>query len=303
MSMRRGRFDPRAAPRRPKRVRLVGRRRQDAEVANAAVLMAGARAGVWAAFAAGLLLGSAHVAPAAAQARGGAAATTFTVRIENVARRVLPLPNGAVADIPLSPGVWAVHTAGNPIFTPGELQSGAGLKGLAEAGMAAAFAPNLRGLPGVRAAGAFETPQGRARGSMTTNRSEGGGVHTTRMLQAGQHFEFTVTAQPGDRLSLALMLAQSNDGLVATGGAGIALFDGSGRPLSGDITAAFSLWDVGTEVNEEPGVGRNQGLRQGAPHAGDPERRPVRPLVEAEYGDRWPPVERIVKVTIRPGRP
>jgi hypothetical protein len=225
-------------------------------------------------------------------------ATTFLVRVENVARRVLALPSGADADIPLSAGVWAVHTGPNPIFTPGEVQGGIGLKGLAEAGMAGAFAPNLLAQPGVRSAGAFETPMGRPRGMPSMDRSQGGGANTSRMLQAGQHFEFTVTARPGDRLSLALMLSQSNDGLVANDGEGMALFDGAGRPLGGDITARLGLWDAGTEANEEPGVGRNQGLRQGAPHAGDPERRPVRPMAGAEYGDRWPPVDRIVKVTI-----
>jgi hypothetical protein len=242
--------------------------------------------------------------PVAAQRPGARAAAaegeglTFVVRVENVARRVLALPTGVEADIPLSSGVWAVHTGPNPILTPGEVQAGIGLKGLAEAGMAGAFAPNLLGQPGVRSAGAFEAPQGRPRGRMTMDRSEGGGANTSRMLQAGQHFEFTVSARPGDRLSLALMLSQSNDGLVATDGAGIPMFDANGRPVSGDVTGQLSLWDAGTEVNEEPGVGRNQGLRQGAPHAGDPEQRPVRLMAEAEYGDRWPPVERIVKVTI-----
>jgi hypothetical protein len=120
------------------------------------------------------------------------------------------------------------------------------------------------------------------------------------MLQPGQRFEFTLTAQPGDRLSLAMMIAQSNDALIATGPDGIALFDGSGRPLSGNITSLLLMWDAGTEINEEPGLGRNQGLRQGAPHAGDPERKPVRPLVEAEFGSAWPSVDRIVKVTITP---
>jgi hypothetical protein len=245
-----------------------------------------------------LALAACAASPAAAQQRGDAGDATFVVRVENVARRVLPLPNGVEADIPLSPGVWAVHSGGNPIYTPGTVQAGAGLKGLAEAGMAAAFAPNLARLPGVRSAGAFTEPQGRARGRMSTNRAEGGGIHVSRMLAPGQHYEFTITARPGARLSLALMLAQSNDGLVGTDGAGIPLFDAAGRPLQGDITARLSLWDAGTEVNEEPGVGRNQGLRQGAPHAGDPERRPVRPMAEAEFGDRWPPVDRIVKVTI-----
>jgi hypothetical protein len=238
-------------------------------------------------------------APAEAQAPPSGAATAFTVRIENVARRVLVLPNGREADIPLSPGVWAVHTGVSPFFTPGQLAPPA-LKALAEAGMAAAYAPTARTAAGVRASAAFDSPQGRPRGAMTTRRDEGGGAHVTRMLAAGQYYEFTVTAAPGDRLSVALMASQSNDGLLATGGEGIALFTADGRPLAGDITARFTFWDVGTEVNERPGTGPNQGLRQGAAHAGDPERRPVRPMAEAEFGELWPPISRIIRVTITP---
>jgi hypothetical protein len=227
------------------------------------------------------------------------APTTFTVRIENVARRVLPLPNGSEADIPLSAGVWAVHTTRGPLFTPGEVAP-AGIKALAEAGMADALAPIIARGAGIRASGVFDSPQGRPRGRMETSRSEGGGANTTRMLQAGQHFEFTVSAQPGDRLSFALMLAQSNDALLATDADGIQLFDAGGRPVGGDVTARLALWDMGTEVNERPGTGRNQGLRQGAAHAGDPERRAVRALSEAEFGELWPPMGRIVRVTITP---
>jgi hypothetical protein len=251
-----------------------------------------------ASFVVGLLLWSC-AATLSAQASRPAGATTFTVRIENIARRVLVLPNGREADIPLSAGVWVLHTGRNPIFTPGELAAPA-LKALAEAGMAAAYAPTLRGADGVRATSTFETPQGRPRGAMSTRRDEGGGAHVSRMLAAGQHFEFTFTAQPGDRLSVAVMVAQSNDGLLATDGEGLALFDPSGRPVSGEITGRFTFWDVGTEVNEQPGMGRNQGLRQGAAHAGDPEQRPVRRMADAEFGELWPAVARIVRVTITP---
>jgi hypothetical protein len=248
-----------------------------------------------------VLLSAFAAAPLAAQQRGDGGGTTFVVRIENVAVRVLALPGGMQADIPLSPGVWVVHTGSNPILTPGAVQGGTGLKGLAEAAMAAPFAPNLARLPGVRSAGAFSEPRGGAM-AMAMDGGAGGGMNASRMLQAGQHYEFTITARPGDRLSLAQMLSQSNDGLVGTDGAGIPLFDDAGRPLGGDVTNRLFLWDAGTEVNEEPGVGRNQGLRQGAPHAGDPERQPVRPMAEAEYGDRWPPVNRIVRVTVSPRR-
>jgi hypothetical protein len=228
-----------------------------------------------------------------------AADVTFLVKVENVSRRTLQLPGGNTTEVPVSAGVWVVHTGRNPILSPGAVEAGNGLKGLAEAGMADAFAPNLRTAAGVRAAGAFQDPLGQPRRRMSTSRAEGGGANVSRMLMAGQRYEFTITARPGERLSLALMNAQSNDGVIANA-EGIDLFDGSGNPISGDITARLAMWDAGTEVNEEPGAGRNQGLRQGAPHAGDPERRPVRPMKDAEFGDRWPPVDQIVKVQIAP---
>lgn len=235
-----------------------------------------------------------------AQATGSTDATTFEVRIENVARRALKLSSGGAADIPFSPGVWVIHTGTNPILTPGEEAPRVGLEGLAEAGMADAFAPNLSSLNGVRSSGAFSTPLGRARGKMGPNPADGGGRNVSRMLQVGQRFEFTVVAQPGDRLSLALMIAQSNDGIVAPGKDGIALFDAAGRPISGDITSQLGVWDAGTEVNEDPGLGRNQGLRQGAAHAGDPERAPVRAIGETPFGYRWPKVTELIRVTISP---
>jgi hypothetical protein len=257
---------------------------------------------------------SAGVAPAAsaqpARAAGAAAETRFTVRIQNVSNSsTLRLASGRGVAVPVSAGVWVVHTSANPIFVPGEIEAGLGLKALAEAGLASVFAPNLSGLPGVRAVGTFDTPIAPAirRNNASEMRDAGArdaaprGV-LSRMLQPGHRFEFTVSARPGDRLSLAAMVAQSNDGFIAPGPTGIPLFDGEGRPVSGDVTAHLAIWDAGTEVNEEPGAGRNQGLRQGAPHAGDPERRPVRLMADAEYGDRWPAVSGIIRVTITPAR-
>jgi hypothetical protein len=248
------------------------------------------------------------VAAAGAQsvARGGAVVTItqFTVRVENVSKpSTLKLSNGRAVSIPLSAGVWAVHTAGNPIFTPGKLDAGLGLKGLAEAGLARDFAANLGSVAGVRAAGAFDKsliPRITI-GGMNPRKAMAvaGTADGSGMLQSGRYYEFTIDARPGDRLSLASMIGQSNDGLIATGPEGIALFDANHDPLTGNVTGQLALWDAGTEVNEEPGLGRNQGVRQGAPHAGDPERRPVRAMSDAEFGALWPPVSKMVRVTVR----
>jgi hypothetical protein len=210
----------------------------------------------------------------------------FIVRVENVSTRsTLKLPDGRAVAVPLSAGVWVLHTGVNPLFIPGDVEPGIGLKVLAEAGRAKELDRNLAGRVGVRAHGTFQPPPMGFR---------------TPMLNPGKSLEFSLTASPGDRISFVMMLGQSNDGLIATEAAGIPLFDSSGRPLSGDITGRLSLWDAGTETNEVPGLGPNQGIRQGAPHAGDPERLPVRPMTDAEYGSHWPPILQLVRVSVTP---
>lgn len=245
-------------------------------------------------------------ADAQSAARGGTivVVTQFIVRLENVSKpSTLKLSNGRAVAIPLSAVVWAVHTASNPIFTPGKLDAGLGLKGLAEAGLARELAANLGSVAGVRAAGASDKSMipRITIGGMNPRKpmTAAGTADGSSMLESGRYYEFTVDGRPGDRLSLASMLGQSNDGLIATGPEGIALFDANNRPVTGNVTAQLSLWDAGTEVNEEPGLGRNQGVRQGAAHAGDPERRPIRAMSDAEFGALWPVVSKMVRVTVR----
>ncbi len=256
-------------------------------------------------------MAGASMAGAQATSRGGAEASTtrFAVRVENVSTRTtLKLAKGGALDMPLSPGVWAVHTGGNPLLTPGKPDAGLGLKGLAEAGMAPEFAANLARVPSVRSHGVLDKPMMR-RATMGAMANDMGAKSASSamvpspdgpMLMSGTQVDIIIDARPGDQLSLAFMLGHSNDGIIGTGAAGIALFDANGRPVSGDVTSTIGLWDAGTEVNEEPGVGRNQGMRQGAPSAGDPERRPVRAMSEAEFGVRWPAARRMLRVTIAP---
>ena len=83
----------------------------------------------------------------------------------------------------------------------------------------------------------------------------------------GKGYQFGITAAPGQTLSLAWMFGQSND-LFYSNDRPIALFSAEGKPVSGAMTTQISLWDAGTEVNEEPGLGPNQGPRQATPDAG-----------------------------------
>ncbi|MCX4240742.1 spondin domain-containing protein [Paraliomyxa miuraensis] len=81
------------------------------------------------------------------------------------------------------------------------------------------------------------------------------------------------------RLSLAAMVAESNDAFLAMGPGGVRLFDDEGLrdddDIADDIAATLTPWDAGTEANEVPGAGLHQAPRQVAPDTGPPEPEPV----------------------------
>ena len=112
----------------------------------------------------------------------------------------------------------------------------------------------------------------------------------------GDAYEFTVTAAPGMKLSLVTMFGQSND-LFYAPDYGIALFDASDEPVGGDVTSRFMLWDAGTEVNQEPGVGADQAPRQKAPNTGAAERGVVRRATTSAFYGR---TGELFRVTITP---
>jgi hypothetical protein len=181
----------------------------------------------------------------------------------------------------LSPGAYAVHSAPSVLFAAGMPDAGLGLEAIAEDGDPAALATALSGATGVTDAGAFDTPEG----------ASGAGPATP-----GAAYAFTITAVPGDRLSLATMYVQSNDLFFAPAESGIDLFPG-GTALSGDVTGMVLLWDAGTEVNEQPGVGLHQAPRQSAPDTGPAEGGDVR---QVNDGFSYGAVSDHVRVTITP---
>jgi len=93
------------------------------------------------------------------------------------------------------------------------------------------------------------------------------------------------------------MFGQSNDLFYAPGPKAIALFDAKGKPLTVDVTSQLQLWDTGTEVNEEPGLGPNQAPRQAAPNTGLAEHGKVM-LVNDQY--HYPSVGEVVRVSVKP---
>ena len=217
-----------------------------------------------------------------AMAQGAASATKFTLRVENISKgEVLQLSTGKTAPFVSAPTFWVLHTgAANPIFTGGQPEQGNGLELLAETGNPEGLLKYVSALSGVTAVGADARPIG---------------ATADGPLTPGQAYEFEISASPGQSLSLAWMFGQSND-LFYSNDRPIALFAG-GKPVSGDMTAQLSLWDAGTEVNEEPGIGPNQGTRQKSPDAGIVEQQSI-----AHVRDRYnyPATGQVLRMTITP---
>lgn len=213
----------------------------------------------------------------------GTKSTTFLVRVENVSTAAtLRLAAGGTAPAPHSPGSWAVYTGSLPFFAAGRPAS-AGLEWLAEDGNPGDLAKLVPGVAGVRGSGVFNVPVG--------------DVNPGPALP-GKAYEFAFTAVPGCKLSFTSMFGQSNDLFYSTDENGIALFDATGAPVTGDITSKLVLWDAGTEVNQEPGAGADQGPRQKAMNTGAVENGVVRRVADVKDGFTYPPVAGVLRVTL-----
>lgn len=180
----------------------------------------------------------------------------FTVRIENTSSKDgFTASNGAKFPFALSPGLWVAHELEVRLYKEGAA-AGAALERQAEDGDPGELVKQLmaRAHNGMQH-GVFNTPVG----------ANGPGP-----IGPGAAYEFTVTGKPGMKLSMTMMFGQSNDWFYAPAAHGISLFD-NGKPISGDLTSKFMLYDAGTEKDEEIGIGPNQGPRQKAVNTGDDE--------------------------------
>jgi len=230
----------------------------------------------------GLILSIAGIASAA-----DSMPTQFTFRIENITKPdAFTASNAVTWSLGFSPGVALVHTEKAPIFSAGKKDRGKGLEAQAEDGDPSMLAKSLENGKGIKSVAVFNTPVG----------GSGPGPITP-----GGAYEFTVSGVPGDRLSITTMMGQSNDWFYAPADSGIELFK-NGKPISGDITAQIILWDAGTELNEEPGIGPNQGPRQKAPNTGETENGVVRNAKDVKYGAAFSNVSSVMRVIIKPAQ-
>jgi hypothetical protein len=112
----------------------------------------------------------------------------------------------------------------------------------------------------------------------------------------GGSYEFTFTATPKMKLTLLMMFGQSND-LFYAPEKPIAIFNSKGQPLSGDITDRFFLYDAGTEVDQEVGVGVDQAPRQKMPNTGASENGVVHKAKEEAF---YTKTAQLFRITITP---
>ena len=204
-----------------------------------------------------------------------AAGTSFRVRVENIS-------GDSSVPTPFSPGAWVVFSELGPIFLTGEANRGAGLEAQAEDANPTQLDATLEAAGFTH--GIFNTPVDAPMAGAAT---------------PGNAFEFTVTTTiEMPMLAFASMFGQSNDLFIGPDENGIALFDADGNPVSGDVTDQIQLWDAGSEMNEEPGVGANQAPRQPAPNTGPVDDDNTVRLVND--GFTYPTIAELVIVTIEP---
>jgi hypothetical protein len=186
--------------------------------------------------------------------------------------------------VPLSPGAFAVHASEAHLYTVGQAAS-AGLEAIAEDGNPGVLVGDVTGNEGVRHVEVFNTPDG---------------ASAPGPIGPGGSYSFAFDARPGDRLSLASMYIQSNDLFYGFDPAGLALFGTDGTPVRGDVTSQVALFDAGTEVDEEPGIGLNQAIRQAEPDTGTDENGKVVRVNGSNGGFTYPTEDQIIRITITP---
>lgn len=202
----------------------------------------------------------------------------FKVRIENVSgAEGLMARDGSKYPFALSPGLYVVSEKKMDFFKLGK-KADAGLEAQAEDGNPEVLSKQLLTKVGSAYMGIFNMPVG---------------ANMPAPILPNGSYEFSFKAQEGMKLNLIAMYGQSNDLYYAPHQA-INLFE-NGKPLSGDITDKFMLFDAGTEVNQAPGIGADQAPRQKMANLGAAENGVIHLVKD---GFSYPNTKDVLKITI-----
>lgn len=263
--------------------------------------------------------------------------TKFDITIDDLVGAALTTSDAVVHPLPLSPGVWAVSSSANALFTDQQIVPAHGLEAIAEDGKPATLGTYAAANSGVTypaSPGAWVVHKAGTKPLFTANAADYGdgleaiaedgnaaplgvslpsltgfisgavfntpvGASAPGAIAPGGKYTFTFDAAPGDSLSFASMLAATNDVFFAPAAAGIPLFDADGVALTGDISDDISLWDAGTEANEAPAIGPNTVTNQPMTNTGATGEGKVQ-LLSAVTTDTfaYPAAKSVLKVTI-----
>lgn len=213
------------------------------------------------------------------------AKSTFKVRVENISNKDgLAAQDSSKYPFALSPGVFVVSSKKAEFFEEGKKASAA-LESQAEDGNPELLAKMFPSITDSVMTGIFNVPV--SSGMLME------GVNMASPILPGAAFEFTFDAVEGMKLNMAMMYGQSND-LFYAPSKPINLFVGD-KAVSGDITDKFLLWDAGTEVNQAPGLGSDQGPRQKGRNTGAAENGVVRLVKD---GFSYPNTKEVLRITI-----
>ena len=193
----------------------------------------------------------------------------FTIKIEN-------LSDKTALSTPFASGLWvlAAPKSERVLFLDGE-QVSAGLEQLAEDGDPTALKVELE-----------------------KNVADYPAIGLLDAIKPGESQVFKIVASPGQKLSFASMLAQTNDLFLAPISGGLALFDEQNEPISGDLSQKMVIWDAGTEKNQEPGKGTDQAPRQLSSNTGQPEKSVLQNLQDNQPVFVYPMVGTLIKVSM-----
>jgi len=186
--------------------------------------------------------------------------------------------SAGATDIAIAPGLLVLHDPGWSLFTVGAVAEDTPLEPLAEDGDPSELLAALAGDPAVREVLLLSVKDD------TT--------YAAAPMHPGEHASVLATVAPDENVSFLAMFGQSNDVVVATAPGGVAV-------LSGDGLAALplGLYDVGTEMNQEPGAGSDQAPRQAAPDTGATEGGSVTAIDGTDsYGWTWPATDTFAKL-------
>ncbi len=198
-------------------------------------------------------------------------------------RHVLTLRNvsepGALAgqDHALAPGLVVVHHPDRVVFDVGDMVSGTPLEPLVEDGDNAPIVAALSGDPDVY--------------TVVSLAALDLDYHEAPMGPGGSAV-VTLDTPADARISLLVMLGQSNDVFVATPPGGVDVFPGP---------VALGVFDAGTEVDQEPGVGPDQAARQAEAGQGEEAGAAVALVQPTDLGGfAWPAAHEVALATLEP---